>query len=423
MSNPIALTDAQRRKHHSAIGRRMQAKTPDTVEAMKSLLSSSIEPLGQDPSLVEMLHASIDGNVSTLCHIFSNDIGVESMQPNTGAVAYAVRLAQRDVPVSALTRAYYLGQAMLVREVLDAADTLDIEDPAEKMAVVRSAVDAVHRYIDWILKYVNEAHEAEQRRWWAARATTNAASVLRVLRRELLSTADFAAATGYSLEHNHLAVIAWLDFDNGGTDEQRRTDRLLRKVASALGSLRPPLITAADRSTAWAWINLPTGDLGSFARERIADLCGDRAARDIRLALGRVGTGVDGFRRSHQQAERARLVALETHHYQSAPSVAFSDPNVALLSLVMNDLPGAVSWMKEVLGPLAEPGEANAVLRETLSHFYITGENFTRTAEHLGLHRNTVHQRVSKFDSTRGDRHVDTLELALALRLFELLGD
>ncbi|MFZ8398892.1 hypothetical protein ACO1L5_13990, partial [Staphylococcus aureus] len=79
------------------------------VAEMRDLLASRIDDLGGDPQLVEMLHGSIEGNVTTICHILTNDIDVDSLQPTTAAVEYAARLAQRDVPLSSLTRAYYLG--------------------------------------------------------------------------------------------------------------------------------------------------------------------------------------------------------------------------------------------------------------------------------------------------------------------------
>ncbi|MGU7768515.1 hypothetical protein ACV2XY_25210, partial [Escherichia coli] len=95
---------------------------------------------------VEMLHGSIEGNVTTICHILTNDIDVDSLQPTTAAVEYAARLAQRDVPLSSLTRAYYLGQSMFLRLGIAEVERLDIPE-GMKIEVVRGIADAVHRYI------------------------------------------------------------------------------------------------------------------------------------------------------------------------------------------------------------------------------------------------------------------------------------
>ena len=85
-------------------------------------------------------------------------------------------------------------------------------------------------------------------------------------------------------------------------------------------------------------------------------------------------------------------------------------------------MPGAIGWTREVLGPIGDSGESNVALRGTLATFYTTGENFTRTANVLGIRRNTVRQRVNRFEAERGGRRVDALKISLALRMLELLG-
>ena len=110
------------------VARRLDIRIPEIVREMRDLLATRIEDLSGDPQLVELLQASIEGNVTTMCHILANDIDLESIQPTTAAVEYASRLAQRDVPVSALTRAYYLGQSMFLRLALDEVERLDLPD-------------------------------------------------------------------------------------------------------------------------------------------------------------------------------------------------------------------------------------------------------------------------------------------------------
>ncbi|MFT4258973.1 PucR family transcriptional regulator [Microbacterium sp.] len=405
----------------AAVGSRMQEAAPQIVDEMRDLLADRIDGLGQDPQLIDLLRASIDGNVTTLCHILSNDIGIDSLQPTTGAVEYAARLAQRDVPLGALTRAYYLGQALFVRRGIDAIDALGLESMELQVTLTRRVIDVIHNYIDWILKYVTEVHEAERHRWWTARAVSNAVAVQKVMRGEQISERAFEVETKYALSQRHLAVIGWLEFDSHDPDDQRRIDQLVRRAATALGAVRPPLITAADRSTAWAWIALP-GALPSDAIARVQQLCAEGDARGIRLALGEPGAEIPGFRRSHEQAAKARLVALGAGAYREARVVSFAEPDVGLLSLIMHDVPGTIAWTHEVLGPVADAGSSNDAMRETLATFYASGENFTRTADALRLHRNTVRQRVNKFIAERGGKRIDALEISLALRMLDLLA-
>lgn len=424
MSRPeSAEHDREMRELIVRVGHIIQEMTPQIVEEMTDLLSERVSGLDKDAQMIQMLRASVDGNVWTIGHILTNDIAIESVQPSTAAVEYAMRLAQQDVQLGSLTRAYYLGQSLVVRRGIDVVDGLGLEDKDQQMNLVRWITDVIHNYIDWMLQYVTDVYVAEQAKWWTARAVTNAAAVLKTLRGEPISAAGFESRTKYSLEQHHVALIAWLEFDTSDTDEQRQIDQLLRRIAAILGSPKPPLITAADRMTAWAWVATPTPDLSAETLARVAKLAESEEANNIRVAIGVPAHGVAGFRRSHEQATKARLVALGAQRFRESQLVAFSDPDVGFLSLLMHDPKSAITWTHEILGPVAASGEQHAALRETLATFYATGENSSKTAEVLGLHRNTVRQRVARFEQERGGEPVNGMEISLALKLFDLLGD
>ncbi len=396
------------------VARHLDVRIPEIVREMRDLLASRITDLGGDPHLVEMLQASIEGNVTTICHILANDIDLDSLQPTTAAVEYAARLAQRDVPLAALTRAYYLGQSMFLRLGMDEIERLDIPDGI-RIDVVRAIADVVHRYIDWILQFVTSVHDQERRRWWNNRASLNAGIILKVLRGDALPARGFESETGYSLTQTHVALIAWTDSSSDDQDQQRGIDQLLRKVAALLHSSAPPLIAAADRSTAWAWIAAPVMTAQSHAD--IAALVA--SSPGVRLALGDTGAGWDGFRRSHEQAVTARLVGLSSPRYRSTAVVSHADPHIALVALLLKDAAATRVWIREVLGPLADSGEQNRIARETLATYYAHGENAVRTAEALGLHRNTVRQRIAKLEKDRAGCRGDALQIALALRVYD----
>lgn len=402
----------------SEVSRRIDERLPTIVRDMRDHLADRIDDLGGDPQLLEMLQSSIEGNITTICHILANGSGVESLQPTTAAVEYAARLAQRDVSLGALTRAYYLGQSMLIRLCLDEVEQLEIAESV-RMDVVRATADAIHRYIDWILQYVTKVHETERRRWWSARATMNAAIILKMLRGDQVTPRQFLNETGYDLSLRHLAVIAWADADADDPLQQQRIDQAVRRIAGALRSAHPPLTTAADRSTAWAWVAVP-GEIGPGQRADIEEIAA--SGEGVRISLGAVGAGTEGFRRSHEQSATCRLVALSTARFGRARSIAYGDPDVALASLMLKDAAATSAWVAEVLGPLASAEPAQRVIRETLGTYFASGGNHMRTAELLGVHRNTVRQRVARFEAEQ-KRPIDPLEVALALRVHDILGD
>ena len=131
------------------------------------------------------------------------------------------------------------------------------------------------------------------------------------------------------------------------------------------------------------------------------------------VAVGAPGLGVEGFRRTHQQAMSARAVAQAAgaDHAQITPFF-----EVAPIAMLCTDLDAARAWVRETLGDLAVDSTRNAGLRETARVFLETGGSYTATAEQLFLHRNTAQYRVRQAEEVRGrplrERRLD-VELAL----------
>lgn len=399
---------------------RVERDHPDMAAQMRDLLASNIDTLQGDQQLLELLQASIESNLSTIFHMLINNIDLQSLKPPTAAVEYAIRLAQRDIPLSSLTRAYYLAQSMFLRIALDEVERLELPD-GHRLELVRGLANTIHSYIDWMLQRITEEYGTEHRRWWSARATTNTAIILKVLRGETVPAQAFSAETHYDLDQRHLAMVAWFEDPAGGVEAQQRLDRLVRQVAALLGSPRAPLISAVDRTTAWSWASMPVATLAEKTRASIDEVIAK--ASGVRLSLGGIDTGVQGFRQSHEQAVGAWQVALSSKRYRRAPVVADSDPNVALTSILLKDQAESVRWMKRVLGRYAGEGEANGAVRETLRVYFASGQNYSRTAELTGVHRNTVRHRVARFEEDqRGAGALDPLEVALALRIHDVFG-
>jgi PucR C-terminal helix-turn-helix domain len=209
-------------------------------------------------------------------------------------------------------------------------------------------------------------------------------------------------------------------FVGGQVQPVRGPDRVggLRRAHSPhRGNLRGHLRPAGTRNPAWAW--LPLGGQDVFpvqvASARPAD-----GQTGIRFALGAVGSGVSGFRRTNQQALGAHAVALA-----AGPSGPFmtSFADVAPLALMSGSIELVRAWVAETLRSLADDDEYSSVLRDTLRVFLQEGGSFKATAERLTLHKNTVQYRVRKAEQSLG-RPVceDRLQIELALLASQWLG-
>ena len=205
-------------------------------------------------------------------------------------------------------------------------------------------------------------------------------SGLRALRvRELLDGADLdidavTTAIRYPLRRTHLAVVAWRDKDDGG-DDLASMERFVDQLAESAGARECSLFISVDRLTGWAWIPVPPDDTpGVVARIRAFA----EAHRDApRIAVGNPLPGVEGFRRSHQQAHEAHAVAIASGSNAHRVTAA-SDPGLSTAAPVGSNLGTARVWVAEVLGPLASCTENDERLRETLRVFLRTGSEASK---------------------------------------------
>ncbi|MFI5429413.1 PucR family transcriptional regulator [Aeromicrobium sp. UC242_57] len=400
----------------AVIGDRLQLHFDEICERMTDVIAREVDFLN-DPELMAMLRASVEGNITTILRIIRHDIPFEQVQPITAATEYAFRLAQRGVPGTSLRRAYHFGSDDLRDWMFDEVEALDCE-AGVKLRLLNDLSRFLHRYIDWITQIVLEAHEQERQRWLDKSASVTSQLVARILDGHAVDQADFASGARYRLDQVHVGAVIWIDGANSGTDHTGALRDFARGLAEPIGA-GATLFTAVDRGTAWVWFGR-----GRSTAPVDVELVRRSLARtpDARVALGCPVAGVDGFRRTHQQAEAAMSVALRS----SSPvthAIGFGERGVAVASMLVRDLEAARHWVAEVLGPLAVDGEAEARTRETLRVFLGTGGGYAQTSEQLLLHRNSVKYRISKVEAERGrPLDPDRLDLELAVQVCHYLG-
>jgi DNA-binding PucR family transcriptional regulator len=136
----------------------------------------------------------------------------------------------------------------------------------------------------------------------------------------------------------------------------------------------------------------------------------------VRIAIGTVARGVEGFRRSHEQAIAAQQTMLRLHSRQQ---VAFYD-DIRMVTLLTQKPEGAEEFIADTLGPLAS---ASAVVRDTLLAYINEQCNAARAAQQLYIHRNTL---LSRLDAAQRllPRPLDrtTVRVAVALEALKWSG-
>ncbi|MFI5564380.1 PucR family transcriptional regulator [Amycolatopsis japonica] len=182
----------------------------------------------------------------------------------------------------------------------------------------------------------------------------------------------------YRMARWHVGLVLWVD-DPGRQDALEEASAALRSTDAG----RSTLVARASTTSRWIWLSgADTPDL--HPAEKIVT-----TADEVRVAVGRTGRGLDGFRSSHQDALSAQ--ALIVRLGSERRFTAYAD--VELIDALTKDRAGARRFVLNTLGPLAE---ADLTLRQALLTYVQCGFNTTRAAANLYAHRNTIERRVSR---------------------------
>lgn len=378
----------------------MSAHLLEESRNIRNVLEREIAELGGDSQLVELLGASIEGNVDTVFHVLQHGITADHLHAPSAAMEYARRLAQHAIPVTALVRAYRLGQTTLLDRIFARIQASSI-DPVLGLKVSYRIVSVSSVYIDWISEQVVTAYQVEHERWLANRNNVRVTQI-----RELLSTegpTDDRRATaqiGYQLAQHHCAAVLWIGEPESERDGLPVLEQLAGRMCESMDNRPVPLFVASDRLSAWVWIPLGSRpdrlDVSSIRTSLRADQLGD-----ARVALGTAQYGRAGFRTSHLQAQRTRSIALLAEDARRTVT-CYADPGVAVSSLVSSDLVRAHEWIRSTLGNLADSTEAAQRLRDTLRTYFDCRSSHKATAAELHLHYNTVKYRVKSAEQMLG---------------------
>lgn len=185
---------------------------------------------------------------------------------------------------------------------------------------------------------------------------------------------DFAEGRlRYRMARWHVGLVLWVD-DPG-------QHQALDEAIAAVRSGRTTLVARASATSRWLWLS----DADPVDLPRLEQVI----AGEVRVAVGRPGRGLDGFRSSHQDALSAQ--ALVVRLGSARRFTAYAD--VELIDALTQDRASARRFVGNTLGPLAE---ADPELRRTLLTYVQCGFNTTRAAAALPAHRNTVERRVSR---------------------------
>jgi DNA-binding PucR family transcriptional regulator len=262
-------------------------------------------------------------------------------------------------------------------------------------------------YIQTLNRELVTHYTEENDRWVRSAAAVRAERVQALLTGEHVDHVLAAQRLRYELDRHHVAYVLWIEDGEAGRDEYALLENAATQLASDAG-LGPPLVVALGGQLVSAWVG------GRSPIEMsIAGVAGP-----LRVALGTSAPGVEGFRASHREAVQARRVAQLSHR---RPGSVTRYEDVALTGLASADLDLAREFVARELGPLAEQDDDTVRLAATLRVYLEEQASPRRTAQRLGVHENTVKNRVRSIRELIGHPPEERVaEILVALRLARL---
>jgi hypothetical protein len=321
--------------------------------------------------------------------------------PPPDATAYAREFVHRGLALDALLRAYHAGHATFFENWVAGVHE-DVHDPEWLARAVELGANWTFAYVQALNRELVAYYGAERERWARSADAVRADTVRAVLEGEPIDHGLASQRLRYELGRHHVAYVVWTEQDDG--DDYAALEEVAFDVAAQAGASRP-LVVALGRRLVGAWAGAPEP----------FDIVVAGLAGAPRVAFGSGAAGVAGFRASHREAMQARRVARLGAH-RGGTVTRYAD--VALTAVASADLRLARDFVVRELGPLAAPDDDMARLAATLRVYLEEHASPRRTAQRLGVHENTVKNRIRTVRELLGHPPEERVaELLVALRL------
>jgi hypothetical protein len=236
----------------SSVAAAAGARLLEITHEIWRLLTDDIPQLQGDDVVEKLLAASVERTLprSSTCSSTPHCLTGRRLLRRQ----YARRLAQRDMPIEALVRAYRIGHGRFWR----VASKRRPRDQTMPGSPPRSQTGwwGELPLIDRVSEQVVEVYQRERDRWLLTRTAMRAARVRALLSDQTVDVTATESALGYRLGQYHLGTVAWVTGKVDGSDGLTRIERLLSTASRTLGNRGRALFVPRDIALVWSWLPL-----------------------------------------------------------------------------------------------------------------------------------------------------------------------
>lgn len=378
------------------------------ADDMLAYIVERVPEASVDDELRGLTLGSCSSNLEAALSMVRHGIDVSAAAAPVTALEHARAMAARGYSVDVMLRFYRMGHAYFTERILAGITEL-VPEPALAVEVLDRLQRYAFAYIDRISSEVAAEYVAELDRIHARERAARTDAVRALIAGGRVDLRHAERTLSHRLTGWQTAFVCWTDRDD--VDLMR----LGAMVGAQLGSSRPLLVPDGARAL-WGWVSTPgapgvtVSDLAPLV-EQIPDT--------VRVTVGMPAQGAAGFRDSHVQAQRGRRISELGGRLAEITPYA----EVALVDAMSGDVDLARSFVAAELGALAVLGPREEEERRALLAVLDTQGGLAAAAEALGVHRNTVLQRMRRAEERRGRAATERVaELHAALRVAQVLG-
>src|SRR2546423_648967 len=273
----------------------LEARIDELVEAMvERLLSEPDLKRYDEPHFRDLTRNIPRENLLHEIHLLGGRRELPDACPPEAALA-ARQAVQLDAPVTVVLQCYRAGHAVLWEAWLDLVEQSGAVQKLRRR-LLEAASEFMFAYVERCTGFVVEEYSRTREVAIRGRDYQRLQLVRRVLEGEDTDVDEL----GYPLSLQHVGVVA---SGPGG-------EAALRAAAAELG--RRSLVLAGDDGTVWGWIGRPSDERRSPADRLTAHLARIELPDDSTLANRGRARGPEGVRRTHPEAQAARIVSLRS---------------------------------------------------------------------------------------------------------------
>jgi DNA-binding PucR family transcriptional regulator len=288
-------------------------------------------------------------------------------------------LVRRGLDASALD-SYRTAQNVAWRRWMEICFGLT-SDPAELRQLLDLSSRSISTFLDDTLAAITERMQAEREDLTRGTHAERRAVVTLILEGAPIGRARAEAQLGYRLGGPHTAAVLWSGSDGSTDDLEEAAEAVMR-----VGHAGHRLTVVPGAGSLWIWLPVAQAPHTASLTAQLAD------HPRVRVAVGRPGHDLEGFRRSHLDALTTQRML--TRLTSRRPVARFAD--VHLVALLTQDPERTDDFVADTLGALAQ---ADAETRDTVRTYLREQCNTSQTAARLYTHRNTVLRRLARADA------------------------